>query len=77
MYLTKGSTKRVLYLSPFFSETSFSAKELDALGRDGTQERIARSSEGVERNTRAIDEKVRALQGRLFFNDVKSTTWSE
>ena len=61
----------------FFSETSFSAKELDALGRDGTQERIARSSEGVERNTRAIDEKVRALQGRLFFNDVKSTTWSE
>lgn len=61
----------------FFSETSFSAKELDALGRDGTQERIARSSEGVERNTRAIDEKVRALQGRLFFNDVKATTWSE
>lgn len=61
----------------FFSETSFSAKELDALGRDGTQERIARSSEGVERNTRAIDEKVRELQGRLFFNDVKATTWSE
>ena len=61
----------------FFSETSFSAKELDALGRDGTQERIARSSEGVERNTRAIDEKVRALQGRIFFNDVKATTWSE
>lgn len=61
----------------FFSETSFSAKELDALGHDGTQERIARSSEGVERNTRAIDEKVRALQGRLFFNDVKATTWSE
>ena len=61
----------------FFSETSFSAKELDALGRDGTQERIARSSEGVERNTRAIDEKVRSLQGRLFFNDVKATTWSE
>lgn len=61
----------------FFSNTSFSAKELDALGFEGTQERIAKSTEGVERNTRVMVDQMRQYRNVMYSSERKASTWSE